>query len=291
MRRRPGPLLALGLVWLAFAGAALAGEAPGAIRWEPAAAEPGAVLLLTVRGVGPDALRGFLGSTPLAFFATADGAAALAGADLDLNARELPWQLVLSDGVGSLREVSGRLPVTPREFSTQHLTLPREQVDLDPQTLARVKAEAARLGAALGRWTPTRFWRGAFAKPVEGQETGGFGMRRIINGQPRSPHAGFDWAAPAGTPVMAANAGIVVLVDEQFFPGRLVVLDHGLGLFTLYFHLQEVEVVAGERVSRGQRIGRVGATGRVTGPHLHFAVRLAGARVDPQSLLRLPLPH
>lgn len=291
MRPRLGQGFAVGLAWLALAASAVAGEAREAIRWEPASAEPGAVLLVTVRGVGPDALRGSLGSASLAFFATPGGAAALAGADIELTAGEIPWWLVLSDGVGSVREVSGWLPVRPRQFATQHLTLPRDQVELDPATLTRVRAEARRLTDVLARTTPTRLWRGGFLQPVEGRETGGFGLRRVINGQPRSPHAGFDWAAPAGTPVVAANSGTVALVDEQFFPGRLVVLDHGLGLFTLYFHLEAVEVAEGARVGRGERIGRVGATGRATGPHLHFAVRLAGARVDPQALLRLPLPE
>jgi len=289
LRRALGRLL--GLAWLLGLGAAaLADEGSGGIRWQPETVEPGGILLLTVRGVGPEGVRGSLGSTPLAFFPTPDGAAALVGADLELATRALPWRLIVRDGVGPSRQLSGRLPVRSREFPTQQLTLPRDQVDLDPQTLARVEAEAARLRGVLEGRTPGRFWQGAFVRPVEGRETGGFGLRRIINGQPRSPHAGFDWAAPAGTPVVAANTGVVALVDEQFFPGRLVVLDHGLGLFTLYFHLEAVEVAEGERVGRGWRIGRVGATGRATGPHLHFGVRLAGARVDPQALLRLPLP-
>jgi murein DD-endopeptidase MepM/ murein hydrolase activator NlpD len=123
-----------------------------------------------------------------------------------------------------------------------------------------------------------------------GRPTGGFGLRRVINGQPRSPHTGYDWAAPVGTPVLAANAGRVALVAEHFFAGRNIVLDHGLGLFTFYYHLDETRVGPGEPVAAGQVIGAVGATGRVTGPHLHFAVVLAGARVDPESLLALTVP-
>jgi murein DD-endopeptidase MepM/ murein hydrolase activator NlpD len=127
--------------------------------------------------------------------------------------------------------------------------------------------------------------------PVEGgRATGGFGLRRVINGQRRSPHAGYDWAAPRGTPVVAANAGRVALVAEHFFSGRLVVLDHGLGLFTHYYHLDETRVTAGAPVTRGQPIGTVGATGRATGPHLHLGVTLGGARVDPLALLGLALP-
>src|SRR5262249_14379879 len=169
---------------------------------------------------------------------------------------------------------------------------PWEQVDLDARPLARVQAERRELDAALASGAAERLWRGPFRIPIEGgQPTGGYGLRRLINGQPRSPHTGYDWAAPAGTPVLAANAGRVALVTEHFFAGRNVVLDHGLGLFTLYFHLTEARVAPGESVTAGQVIGTVGATGRVTGAHLHFAVLLGGARVDPEALLRLAPPE
>jgi len=138
--------------------------------------------------------------------------------------------------------------------------------------------------------TPERLWRGKFTKPVGTPAPGtGFGARRIINGQARSPHGGIDYSAPRGTPVVAANAGRVALVAEFFFPGRLVVLDHGLGLYTLYFHLDTTSVAEGERVELGQTLGSVGATGRATGPHLHFGAQVGTARVDPTTLLGLSL--
>src|SRR5207249_12080773 len=117
----------------------------------------------------------------------------------------------------------------------------------------------------------------------------GFGARRIINGKPRAAHSGADYSAPRGTPVVAANAGRVALVGDYFFPGRLVALDHGLGLYTLYFHLDSVAVAEGDRVDRGQTLGTVGASGRATGPHLHFGAQLGGARIDPAALLALRL--
>ena len=164
-------------------------------------------------------------------------------------------------------------------------------MDLDPATLARVKAEQAAMAAALAAGGTERLWAGPFRAPVEGgRPTGGFGLRRVINKQPRSPHTGYDWAAPRGTPVVAANAGRVALVGEHFFAGRLVVIDHGLGLFTLYFHLDETGVAIGDRVQGGQPIGTVGATGRATGPHLHLGVSLGGARVDPMALLGVVVP-
>jgi murein DD-endopeptidase MepM/ murein hydrolase activator NlpD len=115
----------------------------------------------------------------------------------------------------------------------------------------------------------------------------GFGSRRIINGQRRSPHSGLDFAAPAGTPVVAANRGRVALVVEFFFGGRLVALDHGEGLYTLYMHLERVDVTEGALVERGSIIGAVGSTGRATGPHLHWAAQLRRARIDPNALLTL----
>ena len=164
-------------------------------------------------------------------------------------------------------------------------------VDLDGPTLARVAAERGELKAALAAGAPERLWRGPFRPPLDGgQPTGGYGLRRVINGQPRSPHTGYDWAAPAGTPVHAVGAGRVALVAEHFFAGRNVVLDHGLGLFTLYYHLAETRVAAGDPVAQGEVIGTVGATGRVTGAHLHFAVLLGGARVDPEAFLGLAVP-
>ena len=117
----------------------------------------------------------------------------------------------------------------------------------------------------------------------------GFGFRRIINGQPRMPHGGVDFAAERGATVMAANRGRVALVAEFFFAGRLVVLDHGLGLYTLYFHLDRADVEEGALVERGDPIGTVGATGRATGPHLHWGAQLGPSRVDPRSLLSLSL--
>jgi hypothetical protein len=285
----PGVLLTL--LTLLAAGAA-PGPAVGlTVRVVPDQPRPGDVVLLQVEGAPPE-LAGEWNGRALAFFPVPGGLAALVGVDLDTPAAPLAWRLVqpMASG-GQLVVGAGSVAVQPRHFETQHLTLPPGQVDLDPKTLARVLAEQTELAAAIGASAGERLWQGAFQKPIDGgQATGGFGLRRIINRQPRSPHSGYDWAAPRGTPVLAANAGRVALVAEHFFPGRLVVLDHGLGLFTLYFHLHEARVAPGERVRRGQSIGAVGATGRATGPHLHFGVTLGGARVDPLALLALSPP-
>jgi murein DD-endopeptidase MepM/ murein hydrolase activator NlpD len=274
--------------------AAVAGGTPGGVRVSvtPSSPQPGDVLLLQVTGAPPDA-RAEWDGRPLALFPTGGGVAALVGIDLDARAGLIGWRVTRPSATkngGAL--AAGAITVRPRTFPTQQLTLPKGMVDLDAPTLARVETERGELRAALAAGASERLWRGPFRVPVEGgQPTGGFGVRRLINGQPRSPHTGYDWAAPVGTPVVAANSGRTVLVTEHFFAGRNVVVDHGLGLFTLYYHLTETRVEPGESVAAGQVIGTVGATGRVTGPHLHFAVLLNGARVDPEALLRLVPPE
>jgi murein DD-endopeptidase MepM/ murein hydrolase activator NlpD len=172
----------------------------------------------------------------------------------------------------------------------QHLTLPPGMVDLDPETERRAANEAVRLRALYDTVTPERLWRGRFTQPVASRKPGeGFGFRRIINGKPRMPHSGIDYSADRGTPVVASNRGRVALLGEFFFAGRLVALDHGLGLYTLYFHLDGVAVNEGEIVERGQTVGTVGTTGRSTGPHLHFAAQLGRARINPPDLYALPV--
>ena len=262
-----------------------------AVALTPPSARPGDIVLLRVTEA-PVELQGEWGGRPLRFFPVPGGRAALVGVDLEAAVKPVAWRLYRPmAGGGRLVVAAGAFGVRPWSFGTQTLTLPPGQVDLDAATLARVRAEQAELRQVLASSASERLWRGGFRVPVEdGHPTGGFGLRRIINGQLRSPHAGYDWAAPRGTPIRPANAGRVALVAEHFFAGRLVVLDHGLGLFTLYFHLDDIRVETGDRVEVSQPLGSLGATGRVTGAHLHFAVSLDGARVDPMALLSLPLP-
>ena len=263
------------------------------VRWEPRVVRQGDVAMVFVTGL-PDAkaVEGSLAGQPLTFFPYGDGYAALAGIDLEARPGMATWRVGVMDARDRPLKASGRLQIRARKFPVQRLTLPREMVELDAPTLQRVEEESKRLRTLYATITPERHWRGRFAKPVGVPDAGeGFGARRIINGQPRAPHAGLDYSADAGTPVVGANAGHVALVAEYFFPGRLVVLDHGLGLYTLYFHLEQAEVADGDRVERGQIIGRVGASGRATGPHLHFAAHLRQTRIDPALLLQLRLPE
>ena len=262
------------------------------VSWRPSRPDVGGVALLVVHGP-PDgsSAEGTIGGRPLNFFREAGGYAALVGFDMELAAGRQPWRVEIREPGRPARSLSGVVPVGRREFPVQRLTLPTPMVDLDPDTERRAVAETETLRRLYRTITPERLWRGSFVRPIDGDEAGtGFGSRRIINGQPRSPHGGTDYAAPRGTPVMAVNDGRVGLVGDYFFPGRLVVVDHGLGLYTLYFHLEETRVEVGQRVARGQLLGTVGSTGRATGPHLHFGAQVGPARVDPERLLALPLP-
>jgi len=174
-------------------------------------------------------------------------------------------------------------------YSVQRLEIKdRSRVDLSPENLARVQRENALIGKLWGRQGKPRFSL-PLGAPLEKMPAGGrFGAKRIINGEPRSPHTGADYAVPQGTPVLAVEDAVVALAGEFFFSGNAVFLDHGNGLISMYFHLHEVFVEQGDEVPRGRLIGTVGSTGRSTGPHLHFGIRWQGARVDPALWLGEP---
>ena len=260
-----------------------------AVTWQPKKPRIGDAAFLRLRGAPDGAtVEGMVDGRPLLFFPYAGGYAALVGFDLEMKAGAKPWQLTVVAPGRDPMTAKGTVTVHRRDFSVQRLTLPTGMVDLDPETERRAIAEGERLQALYRTITPERLWRGAFTRPLGGIEPGtGFGARRIINGQPKMPHSGADYAAPAGTSVVAVNSGKVALVADFFFPGRLVAIDHGLGVYTLYFHLESTAVTQGESVERGQTLGTVGATGRATGPHLHFGAHVGGARVDPATLLVL----
>jgi murein DD-endopeptidase MepM/ murein hydrolase activator NlpD len=269
------------------------GPAAGAVKVTvtPSAVRQGDVALIVVTGAAsaPD-MDGSVAGRPLFFFPYADGYAALIGVDLEAKPGRTPWRIGFVDRGGIARKAAGTITVKTRKFPVQRLTLPASMVDLSPENERRADAEAARLRTLFGTISSERLWRGRFIRPVASEgKAEGFGSRRIINGKPRSPHSGLDFAAPAGTPVVASNRGRVALVVEFFFGGRIVVLDHGEGLYTLYMHLDRVNVAEGALVERGSIIGAVGSTGRATGPHLHWSAGLRHARIDPEVLIRLPV--
>ncbi|NJN69984.1 MAG: M23 family metallopeptidase [Nitrospira sp.] len=181
-----------------------------------------------------------------------------------------------------------RVQVLKENFHVERLTLPKNKVDLDKKSLARWKIEQAQVKEMLANDSRTKFWQAGFVEPVSGKRTGIFGSVRIMNGQARNPHNGEDIGAPLGTEVAVTNDGIVRLTVDHIFSGKGVFVDHGLGLYSMYFHLSEVLVKDGDVVKAGEIVGKVGATGRATGPHLHWGVKLNGARVNPYALVDLP---
>ncbi len=181
--------------------------------------------------------------------------------------------------------------IMKEKYAIQHLTLPKNKVDLDAKTLKRVRIEQQEMAAAFRHIGSHPLWNGPFLEPTKGKVTGRFGSRRVINGQQKRPHSGEDIAAPQGTPVLAINNGTVVAAVDHFFSGKGVIIDHGVGLFSMYFHLSEIDVQLGQSLNKGEALGKVGATGRATGPHLHWGIRLNGARVNPYALTALPLGH
>ena len=258
---------------------------------KPTAVRQGDVALIVVTGAAnaPE-MDGSVAGRPLFFFPYADGYAALIGADLEAKPGRTPWRIGFVDGAGAPHQASGAITVKTRKFPVQRLSLPKSMVDLSPANESRAEAEAMRLRTLYHTISAARLWRGRFTTPIASDvRSEGFGFRRIINGKTRAPHSGVDFAAPAGTPVVASNRGRVALVAHHFFGGRLVVLDHGEGLYTLYMHLERVDVDEGSLVERGAIIGAVGSTGRATGPHLHWAAQLRHARIDPGALLTLPV--
>lgn len=267
--------LALAL-WLC-AGAASAAS----LRVEPASVPIGGLAVVRVRG---DDVRGTFDGKVLRFHDDGDGATALIGIDLERRAGRYPIRVHSKSG-----DEQATLEVTATKFPEERLTVPKTYTDLDKKTLARVQREQKLLAGAWEKSVATRLWEGPFARPAAGPSGSPFGLRRFFNGEPRSPHAGIDIRAPTGTPVWASNRGRVVLVRDLFFTGKTIAIDHGLGVFTLYVHLSKTGVREGETVAKGKEIGRVGATGRVTGPHLHFATRIGDARIDPDALLERPL--
>ncbi|GMR05005.1 MAG: M23 family metallopeptidase [Thermodesulfobacteriota bacterium] len=237
----------------------------------------GGVTLIHIGG-GPagQAVSASFGGGEVFTIEAQDGAWGIVAADLETK----PGTYELSFGEGKVQSTTA-LQVVAGDYGTTRLRLPRDMVEFDEKTLHRIKKEQNLLRMVWAGSSPKPLWNAPFSMPLKGRITGHFGSRRILNGSPRSPHGGLDIAAPAGTPVKAANRGRVAFVGDFFFYGRFMVIDHGLGVFTLYAHLNSVEAGYGQVVKAGAVIGRVGATGRATGPHLHFSVKVGDVRVSP----------
>ncbi len=194
-----------------------------------------------------------------------------------------PAKLTVIAADGSERELE--FDVIPHRYREQRLTVERSYVEPDQSQLDRIWSERRIIDAALERFRDVEVDSLTLAAPVPGRRSPSFGFRRFFNDQPRSPHSGMDIAADRGTVVVAPRAGVVTATGDYFFNGNTVIVDHGQGFITLYCHLDRIDVIEAQRVEAGQPLGIVGATGRVTGPHLHFGAYLTGTAVDPALLL------
>lgn len=289
---------------LLLAGLCLFSAAPGraadshpcaeGIELRFSAQEPtqGSLLLLEVHAAQPLAdLKAAWGDQILHFWSEAAATnvhRALVGVDLGKPLGLSPLTVAAQLDNGERLACSALLSVQDGKFIVERLRVPRRFVELSGKNRARAQREGRLLREVWAAVTPERLWKGEFDLPVKAVEaSGNFGRRRFLNGQARSPHSGEDFPAPAGTPVRAAQRGRVALARNFFFSGNTVVLDHGLGLYTFYGHLKSIVAKKGEMIEAGALVGRVGATGRVTGAHLHWAVRLNNTRVNPLDLLAL----
>ena len=211
----------------------------------------------------------------------------LIGVDLEKPPGRYEWKVSWPGTGGDELSCSLRVSVRSGKFPTEHLKVEGQYVQPNPEQQKRAEEDQKKMRAIYDTLTPERLWDGKFHLPLKDVTTGGnFGRRRVLNGEARSPHAGVDFSAAAGTPVYASQAGRVVLAEELYYSGNTVVIDHGYGIYTLYAHLSEIGVHTGDKVEAGADIGKVGATGRVTGAHLHWGLTIQHARVNAMQIVQ-----
>ncbi|MGB2593121.1 MAG: M23 family metallopeptidase [Candidatus Acidiferrum sp.] len=291
-------ILLAGLLY--SAGAARAEDCGNgvALRLSAPDAAQGSLLLVTIRSAQPlNEIAGKWSEREVPFWSSGERKRGTAGADVrhallgvDLQKSAGEYEFSVSGKLASGEEVSCRALVEVEEghFATENLTVKQQFVEPDPAQLARAEEETKRLRAIYDHVTPERLWSGPFRVPLDGVFKGtNFGRRRVLNGHPGSPHTGVDFPAATGTPVHASQSGRVVLAEGLFFSGNTVIVDHGLGIYTFYCHFSEIDAKVGDDVKAGTILGKVGATGRVTGPHLHWGLTVEHARVNALDIVRV----
>jgi murein DD-endopeptidase MepM/ murein hydrolase activator NlpD len=239
---------------------------------------PGGVAIVQLASSATSKPQAWLGDQPVLVTSDQQNWVAVVGLSLDT----VPGTHELKVSVaGETRAQT--FTVTPKNYPEQRLTLKdKSKVELSPENLARAEREIAVIKGLKMHWRDSQDSDLDFIMPVAGELASRFGLRRFFNGEPRAPHAGLDVAVSRGTPIKASAAGVVLAVDDYFFNGNTIFIDHGNGLITMYCHLDQFGVQPGQAVSKGQRLGLSGQTGRATGPHLHWSVILNGAMIDPE---------
>jgi murein DD-endopeptidase MepM/ murein hydrolase activator NlpD len=274
-------------LWL-LAVTVCAGEPQWVLNLEPVEVAQGGILQIRAWGKDIAGARAIFPDRDVPFERAGNGVySALWGVDLEQRPRLLDFAVEVRSGQGEKWAKRLTAYVKAKEFPREAFSVPPAADTFDAATLKRIEKEQAVLERLWKVHTAGRLWEGAFAAPVPGEVSSQFGFRRVINGIARAPHTGVDLRAALGAEVFAANGGLVVLREDFFFGGKSLVLDHGGGLYTLYYHLSEFRAEKNALVRKGEVIGLAGMTGRVTGPHLHWAARLNGARIDPMELLAI----
>jgi len=280
--------LAAGIAGDALASGTASGTASTAsIRVDPPRARPGDALVVTVPGVPPAVATGMSGTASgrrLRFFPTPAGAQAVAALPVELAPGILSIEVRVP---GQPEPLLVSVEVVDPHFPETKLSVAPKFLAPSPEQKRRMEEDQAAFREAFARPFEPPLFSGPFGRPRDANVTGRFGERRVFNGVKQSQHYGTDLAGAVGEPVAATNDGVVVLARDCFASGKSIAVAHGGGLFSVYFHLSDLDVRAGDVVRRGQTIGKVGQTGRVTGPHLHFGVKVGDLYVDPDSVYRL----
>jgi murein DD-endopeptidase MepM/ murein hydrolase activator NlpD len=262
-----------------------------AVILTPALVETGSPELIRVDAPATATMDGEWLGRKLQFFRGRENRAwfALAGVDVEAHAGPSQLKITVRMPQAAARDLTRSVVIHPAHYRTGSLTVPPRFVSPDPEALKQIEADSQLKAKVFAASAAEPLWTSSFRAPVTAAATDSFGTRRMFNGKLASVHKGMDFHAAEGTPVRAGNGGVVVLARPLYYEGNCVIIDHGLGLFTLSMHFSRIDVKEGQHVVAGDQLGLSGATGRVTGPHLHWAVRWQGAYLDPAKVLRLNL--
>lgn len=292
--KKSAVLMALGLLLACSprkAAAQVRKSCPGDVILKASAATAAQGSLILTEVLGPKELPKFSSEwdgheMPLWQEGPTSGALhGLLGIDLEKAPGTYEWKVSWPGAGGDAESCSVTITVRAGKFPTERLTVNPQFVQPNPEQEKQAEEDSKKMRAIFDTVTPEVLWHGKFRLPLKNVTTGGnFGRRRVLNGESRSPHAGVDFPAAAGTAVFASQSGKVVLAELLYYSGNTVVIDHGYGIYTMYAHLSKIGVQAGQRVKAGEELGKVGATGRVTGPHLHWGLTINHARVNAMQI-------
>ncbi len=261
------------------------------VSMTPPIVQAGSPELIRVEAEDATAIEGDWMGRKLEFFRGSNHGdwIALAGVDVESAVGPSSLRMAVNLSTGRTRDLSQEVEIHPAHYRTGVLSVPPRFIEPGPEEQKQITADSELKAKVFANSASEPLWTGSFHAPVNAPATDSFGTRRTFNGKLASIHKGMDFRAPMGTVVRAGNSGVVVLARGLYFEGNCVIIDHGLGLYTVSMHFSRIDVREGQQVKTGDRLGLSGATGRVTGPHLHWAVRWQGASLDPARLLQLDL--